>query len=108
MLMVLLVARSWEIFRFGTKLLRSSMLVMACVWMVSAVTADTVSGTSCRFSLRRRAVTTTSWMPALSPEPSAAAAPVLAVCAGSEAGRSAATADATSDAARGARVLLVM
>ena len=45
MLIVLLVARSCEIFMLGTKLLRSSMLVMSCVWMVSAVTAVTVSGT---------------------------------------------------------------
>src|SRR5580698_10216943 len=63
MLMVLLVARSWDTFRFGTKLLRSSMLVMPWASIVSAVTADTVSGTSWRFSVGRRAVTTKSWIP---------------------------------------------
>jgi len=71
--MVLLVARSFAIFMFGTKLLRSSRFVTSWLWIVSAVTAATVSGTLCRSSARRRAVTTIS-----SRVPLFAAAPVVA------------------------------
>src|ERR1700681_2261276 len=68
--MVLLVARSLEIFMFGTNLFRSPSEVPACCSRVAALIAVTATGTSWRFSARRRAVTT------ISASPSDAAAPV--------------------------------
>ncbi len=44
-LIVLEVARSAEILKFGTKLLRSSRFVTSCVWMVEALMALTAMGT---------------------------------------------------------------
>ena len=61
--MVLLVARSLEIFMLGTKLFRSPSEVTACCSRVAALIAVTATGTSWRFSARRRAVTTISANP---------------------------------------------
>src|ERR1700722_10579977 len=68
-LMVLLVARSLEIFMFGTKLLRSPSDVTACCCRMAALIAVTATGTSWRFSARRRAVTTISARPSAAPAP---------------------------------------
>ena len=48
---------------FGTKLFRSLSEVTACCSSTSALIAVTASGTSWRFSARRRAVTTISASP---------------------------------------------
>src|ERR1700722_3339940 len=71
--MVLLVARSADIFRLGTKLFRSASDVTASRCNVSALSAVTASGTSWRFSALRRAVTTISASPPESAAPVAAA-----------------------------------
>src|ERR1700733_794445 len=71
--MVLLVARSADIFRLGTKLFRSASDVTASRCKVSALSAVTASGTSWRFSTLRRAVTTISASPLESAAPAAAA-----------------------------------
>src|SRR5450631_1648876 len=67
--MVLLVARALEIFMFGTKLFKSPSDVTACCCRIAALIAVTATGTSWRFSVRRRAVTTISAKPS---EPAAA------------------------------------
>ena len=72
--MVLLVARSAEIFMFGTNPLRSSSDVTSRSCNATAPIAVTAMGTSWRFSARRRAVTITSASPSGG---AAASAPVV-------------------------------